>query len=115
MVFIGWLADFADPHNFVYPYLHSKGDFMAFTGELGRNFAAAEFDELVNAGINETDPAKRVAIYTALQKKSIELAPHLMLYDACDRRAHRDWVKGFVFDPIRPAQYDFYALSKSLD
>src|SRR5690606_24666535 len=81
MVFIGWLADFADPHNFVYPYLHSKGDFMAFTGELGRNFAAAEFDELVNAGINETDPAKRVAIYTALQKKSIELAPHLMLYD----------------------------------
>ncbi|MBA2132862.1 ABC transporter substrate-binding protein [Capillibacterium thermochitinicola] len=115
MVFIGWLADFADPHNFVYPYLHSKGDFMAFTGEIGRKFAEAEFDELVNAGIKESDPAKRKAIYTELQKKSIELAPHLMLYDAYDRRAHRDWVKGYVFDPICPAFYDFYALSKSLD
>ncbi|HHT06057.1 MAG TPA: ABC transporter substrate-binding protein [Hydrogenispora sp.] len=115
MVFIGWLADYADPHNFVYPYVHSKGDFMAFTGELGRKFAAAEFDELVNAGINESDQAKRIAIYSEIQKKTIELAPHLMLYDAYDRRAHRDWVKGFVFDPICPANYDFYALSKSLD
>ncbi len=114
MVFIGWLADYADPHNFVYPYLHSKGDFMSFTGDKGRAFAAAEFDELVNAGINETNQAKRVQIYTELQEKSNELAPHLMLYDAYDRRAHRDWVKGFVFDPICPAQYDFYALSKSL-
>ncbi|HBR29619.1 MAG TPA: ABC transporter substrate-binding protein [Firmicutes bacterium] len=114
MVFIGWLADYADPHNFVYPYLHSKGDFMSFTGDKGRAFAAAEFDTLVNAGINETDPEKRVEIYTELQKKSADLAPHLILYDAYDRRAHRDWVKGFVFDPICPAQYDFYALSKSL-
>jgi peptide/nickel transport system substrate-binding protein len=88
---------------------------MAFTGELGRKFAAAEFDELVNAGINESDQAKRIAIYSEIQKKTIELAPHLMLYDAYDRRAHRDWVKGFVFDPICPANYDFYALSKSLD
>ncbi|HBR34519.1 MAG TPA: ABC transporter substrate-binding protein, partial [Firmicutes bacterium] len=65
----------------------------------GRAFAAAEFDTLVNAGINETDPEKRVEIYTELQKKSADLAPHLILYDAYDRRAHRDWVKGFVFDP----------------
>ncbi|HEY8391610.1 MAG TPA: ABC transporter substrate-binding protein [Capillibacterium sp.] len=115
IVFTGWLADYADPHNFVYPYLHSKGDYMAFTGEIGRRFAAAEFDALVNAGINETDQEKRIAIYTELQKKSVELAPHLMLYDSYDRVAFRDWVKGFVFDPIRPANYDFYALSKSLD
>ncbi len=114
MVFIGWLADYADPHNFVYPYLHSKGDFMSFTGGIGRAFAAREFDALINAGINETDPQKRIAIYTELQKKSLELAPHLMLYDAYDRRAHRDYVKGFTFDPICPAQYDLYSLSKSL-
>ena len=88
---------------------------MAFTGEIGQKFAAAEFDALINAGINETDREKRVAIYTELQKKSIELAPHLMLYDSYDRVAFRDWVKGFVFDQIRPAYYDFYALSKSLN
>ncbi len=113
MVFIGWLADYADPHNFVYPYLHSKGDLITFTGENGRALAAKEFDPLVNAGINELNPEKRVEIYTKLQKKSLELAPHLMLYDSCDRVAMKDYVKGYVFDPICPAQYDFYALSKT--
>jgi peptide/nickel transport system substrate-binding protein len=88
---------------------------MSFTGDKGRAFAAAQFDALINAGINETDQKKRIQIYTELQKKSLDQAPHLMLYDAYDRRVHRDWVKGFVFDPICPAQYDFYALSKSLD
>ncbi len=115
MVFIGWLADYADPHNFVYPYLHSKGDLMTFTGENGRALAVREFDALINAGINETDPEKRAEIYAAIQKKSIEFAPHLMLYDACDRVAMRDYVKGYVFDPICPAPYDFYSLSKSTD
>ena len=115
MLFIGWLADYADPHNFVHPYLHSRGDFSAFTGENGRALAVKEFDALINAGINELNPEKRVEIYTELQKKSQEFVPHLMLYDSYERRAMRDYVKGFVFDPICPAQYDLYALSKTND
>jgi len=26
----GWLADFPDPHNWVYPFMHSNGDFSTF-------------------------------------------------------------------------------------
>lgn len=114
MVFIGWLADYADPHNFVYPYLHSKGDLMTFTGENGRALAAREFDGLINQGISETDTKKRIETYTELQKKAFENIPHLMLYDSYDRRAFRDYVRGFAFDPVCPAQYDLYELSKSL-
>ena len=29
---IGWLADYPDPHNFVHPYMHSKGTFAAWQG-----------------------------------------------------------------------------------
>jgi len=28
--FIGWLADYADPHNFIFPYMHTQGDFAGF-------------------------------------------------------------------------------------
>ncbi|MCD6235377.1 MAG: ABC transporter substrate-binding protein [Thaumarchaeota archaeon] len=29
---IGWLADYPDPHNFVFPYMHSRGTFAAWQG-----------------------------------------------------------------------------------
>ncbi|HDD66903.1 MAG TPA: ABC transporter substrate-binding protein, partial [Nitrososphaeria archaeon] len=29
---IGWLADYPDPDNFVFPYMHSEGTFAAWQG-----------------------------------------------------------------------------------
>jgi len=111
-VFIGWLADYADPYNFAYPYLYSQGDFMAYSGADGRALAKREFDPIIEASIKTADQAERIALYTELQKRAFEQAVHLVYIDSTAQRVHRDNIKGFVWDPIMPAPYDFYALSK---
>jgi len=48
---IGWQADYPDPHNFVYPFMHSNGTFSAWQG-----YSNPEVDALIEEGIQETDP-----------------------------------------------------------
>ena len=87
----GWLADYADPHNFVYPFMHSNGfygKFMALRND--------EIDELCDAGIANVDPKKRKKIYSRLQKIWYEDAIAIPLYQQIVVRAYRDYVHGFV-------------------
>ncbi len=103
----GWLEDIHDPHNWYVPYL---------TGTYGRRQslpeeAVAEFQELINKGVMETDPAKRHAIYLELNQKVYDLTPHIILAVATGRRYEQRWVKGWYYNPIYPGQY-FYVLSK---
>jgi peptide/nickel transport system substrate-binding protein len=88
---IGWGADYADPHNFVYTFMHSQGvygRYMAFKDE--------EVDKLCDAGIATVDPAGREKIYSRLQDLWYEDAVAVALYQQIVVRAYRDWVKGFV-------------------
>ncbi len=103
----GWLEDIHDPHNWYVPYL---------TGTYGRRQslpaeAVAEFQELINKGVMETDPAKRDAIYKELNQKVYDLTPHIILAVATGRRYEQRWVQGWYYNPIYPGQY-FYALSE---
>ena len=113
ILIIGWLADYADPHNFVNPYLSSTGDYMSFAGEDGIAMAKKEFDPLIEAGMKTTNRTERIKIYTQLQKKAFDLAPELFYNDALNNRVMRSWVKGYVNDPINPANYNFYDIYKS--
>jgi peptide/nickel transport system substrate-binding protein len=87
----GWGADYADPHNFVYPFMHSNGyygRFMALKND--------EIDKLCDAGIGTADPAKRKTIYSKLQDIWYEDAIGVPLYQQIVVRAYRDYVHGFV-------------------
>ena len=88
---IGWGADYADPHNFLYTFMHSQGvygRFMAFKND--------EVDQLCDAGIATVDPAERKKIYSRLQDLWYELGPGLCIYQQVVVRAYRSWVKGYV-------------------
>jgi peptide/nickel transport system substrate-binding protein len=87
----GWGADYADPHNFVYPFMHSNGyygKFMALKND--------EIDKLCDAGIENVDPQKRREIYARLQDIWYEDAIGAPLYQQIVVRAYRDCVHGFV-------------------
>jgi peptide/nickel transport system substrate-binding protein len=87
----GWGADYADPHNFLYTFMHSQGvygRFMAYKNE--------EVDRLCEAGIATVDPVKREHIYTKLQQLWYEEAVGIPLYQQINVRAYRDWVHGYV-------------------
>jgi peptide/nickel transport system substrate-binding protein len=103
---IGWLADFPDPHNFATPFYASWGTFSAWQG-----YSNPAMDELIEKGIKEVDPNKRVAIYHDIQVLAIEDCPSVTLDQAIGRHWERDWVVGWYYNPIYPGAY-FYNLWK---
>jgi peptide/nickel transport system substrate-binding protein len=93
--YIGWGADYPDPHNFVQPYQHSTGLFSSRTG-----YNNPEVDKLIEKGVIETDPAKRKEIYYRLQDIWLEDIIGIMMYQPIDTKFYRDWVKGYTFHPM---------------
>jgi peptide/nickel transport system substrate-binding protein len=92
---IGWGADYADPHNFVYTFMHSQGvygRYMAYQND--------EVDRLCDEGIATIDPAQRGKIYSRLQDLFYEEAIAVPLYQQIVVRAYRDWVKGYTPNPM---------------
>ncbi len=104
---IGWLADYPDPHNFIYPYMHSKGTFAKFQG-----YSNPEVDKLIEEGISTMDPTKRAEIYSKLRKIYYEDVISLPLHQPLMRRYERDWVKGWYYNPLIANMQYVYPLSK---
>jgi peptide/nickel transport system substrate-binding protein len=107
---MGWNADFPDPHNFAFPLMHSKGDYP-----LTQKYKNEEADKLVEAANNETDIAKRKALYAKLIAIEHEEVPHIVVVDSTRFRTQRSWMKGWYHNPVFPdSPYGayFYPLSK---
>ena len=104
---IGWLADYPDAHNFIFPFMHSAGTFSGW-----QNYNNPEADALTEQGIGSVDPAEKQAIYNQLGQIYYDDCPGIMLAQPLGRRYFRDWVQGFYFNPILPSQMgNIYALS----
>jgi len=108
---IGWLADYPDAHNFIFPFMHSSGTFSGW-----QNYSNPEVDALIEQGIAAVDPAERQAIYNELAQWYYDDVPGILLAQATGRRYFRDWVQGFYFNPILPSQLgNIYELSREYD
>lgn len=108
---IGWLADYPDPHNFIFTYYHSQGVYGGPQGEAYKEWARENLDALIEQAVQEIDPAKRQALYEEIQKIAIENYIGMPLYQPLAIRAQRDWLKGWYRNPMRPGE-DFYAYWK---
>ena len=105
---IGWLADYPDAHNFVFPFMHSSGTFSGW-----QNYKNPQVDELIKQGIQATTPAEREAIYRQLDQLYFEDVPSFIIAQPLGRRFFRDWIKGFYFNPTLPGAFgNLYTLSK---
>ena len=91
---LGWIADYPDPHNMLYPFMHSNGYYAKYMAN-----AKPEIDELIQQGIETQDPAKRAEIYEKLQNLWYSDAIGLCLYQSTEIRHYRDWVQGFIPNP----------------
>jgi peptide/nickel transport system substrate-binding protein len=105
---IGWVGDYADPHNFLYTFLQSQGVYGRYMA-----YKNAEADELCDKGITVVDPEERAKIYERLQHLWYEDAIGICIYQENMYRFFRDWVQGFVPHPLdgNAAEW-FYRLSK---
>jgi peptide/nickel transport system substrate-binding protein len=110
--FIAWGADYADPHNFVVPFLRSDGTYGGFKGENYIEWAQENIDPLIEEGISTTNPDEREEIYKELQNMAYENAVDMYLYQPSAQVIMRDWVEGWYYDPIRDPGMYFYDLDK---
>jgi len=92
---IGWGADYADPHNFLYTYMHSQGVYGRYMA-----YDNPHVDDLCDQGIATTVPEERAKIYEELQNIWYEDAIGLCIYQTNLYRFYRDWVQGFVPHPM---------------
>lgn len=105
---IGWMADYPDAHNFIFPFMHSGGTFSGW-----QNYDNPEVDALVAEGITATTSAERDRIYRQLDQIYYDDVPSFILSQPLGRRYFRSWVKGFYFNPTLPGDFsNLYALSK---
>lgn len=92
---IGWLADFADPHDFAYGFMRSGRSFPA-----SQNYKNETIDELVDLGVAETNETLRKEIYYQLQRLYFEDCPAVPLYQLIGRRFEREWVQGWYYNTV---------------
>jgi len=128
---IGWLADYPDPDNFAFPFMHSLGTFSGY-----QNYNNTHVDDLIMAGaqtpddtlaysgqLDYADPRPfmnnvpgtnipgdlrwpRRSIYYELQAiYAIDDIPSLTLVTAAGRHWERDWIRGWYYNAIYPGQY----------
>jgi len=99
MFIIGWLADYPDPHDFVHPFMHSRGAFGSLQS-IGVMPFSNTLDSLVEAGIATIVPSERQAIYNELGIRYHEYCPSVPLAQPLGRHWERDWVQGWYYNPI---------------
>ncbi len=102
----GWVADYADAHNFYFPFLHSQGRYALSQGY--KNPAA---DKLIEQAVAETNAAKRNALYKQLHNLMYEDAMQLYTVHPTGLWAMRSNIKGFTDNPVYMGIY-FYPMYK---
>ena len=114
--FIGWGADYADPHNFTVPFMRTDGTFGNFKGENYKTWAEENnVDELVNKGVEVTERAERLEIYKELQHMTYEYATDMYLYQPTAHILKREWVQGWYYDPILHDGIYYYSVYKAAE
>jgi len=102
----GWIADYPDPHNFAFPFYHSQGRFP-----VAQDFRDQEMDRLVEEAVRTLDGEKRANLYARIQRRAFELTPQIYTIHPEGLSVHREWIKGFVDNPIFMGLW-LYPLSK---
>jgi len=108
MYLSGWTADYPDPHNFVFPYMHSKGTFAH-----AQRYSNEVVDELIEEAISSNNHSERQLLYDQLAELYYDEVPSIMISQFLGVFFFRDWIEGFVHNPIRPIYENYaYDLSK---
>lgn len=106
-----WWPTLATPYDYMWSLFHSGAQ-----GSAGYNwgyYSNPKVDKLLDAGMVEPDEAKRFELYGRAQKLLVEDSPALFIYEKNYRMPMSDKLKGFVFNGMRTATLDFYALRSS--
>ncbi|MFT8929760.1 MAG: ABC transporter substrate-binding protein [Sporolactobacillus sp.] len=104
-----WSPDFADPFMFMNYWYDSNNFGLAGNRAFYKN---TQVDSALRQAAVSNDHAKRLAIYSKVQKKVIQDAPYILLYQKDFLLPMDKDVKGFVFNPMLQGMYNLAEMSK---
>ena len=93
---------FADPHAYVDSYTHPDGEWGEIHGFRAGYTDPDRIADLIDRAKVELDPAARAAIYAELQAVLFDDPMWLIAAQEGVVSARRDWVTGFVSNPLWP-------------
>ncbi len=91
MFFLSWWADYPDAENFLLPNFFSAN---AGVGGNKTHFKDAEFDRLILAAVQETDPLRRDDLYRQCSERVVDQSPWVCLWHKSEWIVVQPWVKG---------------------
>jgi peptide/nickel transport system substrate-binding protein len=100
---VGWGADYPDPHNFAFPYLHSDGFYSKYIG-----YKNPEADKLIKQGIETAAIDKRREIYYKLQEIWAKDLPGVTVIQRLGAKGFTDNITGFTPNPMYQGTYSFF-------
>jgi peptide/nickel transport system substrate-binding protein len=107
--FSGWLADYADMDDFVFPFMHSSGIYAYL-----QRYSNATVDALIEAARTEFNWSRRQTIYNELQRIYYDDGVSLPIYSIYSRFWFWDWVRGWYYNKLCPG-LRLYKLFKLAD
>lgn len=105
--FLGWAPDYADPDDYVNPFLHSNGVFPYFL-----SIHNETLDALIEEAAMELNLTKRAELYAEISWACYYNAYYLWTSQTTNFHVERAWVTGYYFNPMYSGLY-YYALGKA--
>jgi peptide/nickel transport system substrate-binding protein len=102
---LGWLADYADIHDWVFPFLDSAGTYPH-----GQRYVNSTIDGLIAEAARLPDGPARQAVYYQVELMGYQENPSIDILVPIGRGYTREWVQGMGVqrDPIYPGIYAYY-------
>jgi len=101
--FLGWAPDYADPDDYVVPFLHSNG---FYPGRV--SYSNTTLDGLIEQQAQELDETTRLNLLKEIQRAPYYDVPYLWLYQSKNLDAMRIWVTGYYSNPMTTAGTGLY-------
>jgi peptide/nickel transport system substrate-binding protein len=108
---IGWAPDFADPDNYVYPYVHSAGTFSGWARiDESPGWDAEEVDGWIADAAASTDEDERQQLYQDIQEAIINHAAYIWCFQTATLHVVRANVYNthYVCNPMRWMAYYYH-------
>jgi peptide/nickel transport system substrate-binding protein len=105
--FLGWAPDYADPDDYVNPFIDSAGTYAKRCGIVNNDLT-----NLSRAAATELNNTVRADMYSEVSTQVYNNAYYVWTDQATSFHVERTWVTGYYFNPMYSGLY-YYAFDKT--
>jgi peptide/nickel transport system substrate-binding protein len=105
--FLGWAPDYADPDNYMNPFLHSSGTYA-----LRCSINNATITAWIEEAAQELNETVRAGIYSNISEAVYDECYYIWTAQATSFHVERTWVTGYYFNPMYSGFY-YYQFGKT--